>query len=70
MSQQETQQPEPFSMSDEQLCLHRYRYRQARKAGMGMRDAKLFALEQSMDVGEMRALAKAGCPPDLMLLIL
>lgn len=67
---QETKRPEPFELSDEQLCLHRYRYRQARHAGMSMRDAKLFALEHSMDVGEMRALAKAGCPPDLMLLIL
>ena len=67
---QETKQPEPFDLSDEQLALHRHRYRQARRVGMSMRDAKLFALEHTMDVGEMRALAKAGCPPDLMLLIL
>lgn len=67
---QETKQPEPFELSDEQLSLHRYRYRQARRVGMSMRDAKLFALEHTMDVGELRALARAGCPPDLMLLIL
>jgi len=35
-----------------------------------MRDAKLFALEHTMDVGQLRALADRGCPPDLMLLIL
>ena len=70
MSSQETTQPEPFDLSDEQLALHRYRYRQARRAGMSMRDAKLFALEHSMDVEEMRALARRGCPPELMLMIL
>jgi len=67
---QETKPPEPFELSDEQLCLHRYRYRQARRVGMSPRDAKLFALELAMDVSEMRALAERGCPPHLMLLIL
>ena len=67
---QETKQPEPTGLSDEQLALHRYRYRQARRVGMCPRDSKLFALEHSMDVGEMRDLARRGCPPDLMLLIL
>lgn len=69
MSKQETQ-PEPFEMSDDWLALHRHRYREGRRAGLTPRDAKLFALEPSMDIGELRDLAKAGCPPDLMLLIL
>lgn len=69
MSSQETQ-PEPFELSDDQLALHRHRYREARRAGMTMRDAKLFAVEASMDIGQMRDLAARGCPPDLLLLIL
>lgn len=67
MSSQETTQPE---LSDQALAPHRHRYREARRAGMTMRDAKLFALEPTMDVGELRDLARRGCPPELMLLIL
>lgn len=69
MSKQETR-PEPFDLSDEQLSLHRHRYRAARKAGMTPRDAKLFALETGMDIGQMRDLAAQGCPPHLILMIL
>lgn len=72
MSTQEKdqEQPDPIHLSDEQLALHRHRYRAARQVGLSMRDAKLFALEPSMDIGEMRDLARRGCPPELMLLIL
>ena len=69
VSSQETQ-PEPFPMTDDQLALHRHRYREARRAGLGPRDAKLFAAELSMDVGQLRELARRGCPTELMLLIL
>lgn len=69
VSSQETQQPEPFDLSDEQLALHRHRYRAARRAGMSMRDSKLFA-SSKIDIEEMRRLAREGCPADLMLLIL
>ena len=69
MPRQETQ-PEPFAMSDEALALHRHRYRSARLAGMSPRDAKLFAAELTMDIGQLRHLVEQGCPPHLMLLIL
>ena len=61
--------PEPIHLSDEQLALHRHRYREARRAGMTMRDAKLFA-SSSLDIQKMRDLAAHGCPPHLILLIL
>ena len=68
MPSQETQ-PDRFSLSDDQLALHRHRYREARRAGLTMRDAKLFA-SSSLDIGKMRSLAENGCPPHLILLIL
>lgn len=68
--EKDQEQPDPLGLSDEQLALHRHRYRAARRCGMSMRDAKFFALEATMDIGQMRDLAKAGCPPELMLLIL
>ena len=69
VSSQETQRPEPFDLSDEQLALHRHRYRAARRAGMTMRDSKLFAYS-TVDIEEMRALARKGCPAELMLRVL
>jgi hypothetical protein len=69
-AKKEEREPDGFAvLSSEVLLLHRYRYREARKAGMGMRDAKLFASSQ-IDVEDMRALARHGCAPDLMLRIL
>lgn len=59
-------QPE---ITDAQLALHRHRYREARRAGMAMRDAKLFAASNH-DIQAMRDLADRGCPPHLILLIL
>lgn len=66
---QETTQPEPLGFTDEQLALHRHRYRAARACGLDMRDAKLFA-SSNCDIQEMRDLASRGCPPHLILLIL
>ena len=69
-AQKESQeQPEPFVMSDEALERHRHRYREARRAGLTMRDSKLFASSQ-IDIEDMRALARRGCDPDLILRIL
>lgn len=65
----ESRQPDTFTMSDEQLSLHRHRYRAARAVGMTMRDAKLFASSR-IDIEEMRALARKGCEPHLLLRIL
>lgn len=65
----ETSQPEPLPLSDEQLRLHRHRYREARRAGMNFTEAKLFASSQ-IDLEEMRALARKGCDPSLLLRIL
>lgn len=70
MGDQETRQPEPFVLTDEQLALHRHRYREARRAGLTMRDAKLFAASTSLDIQAMRDLAEHGCPSHLILLIL
>lgn len=67
--QEETPQPSAVHLSDEQLVLHRHRYREARRVGLTMRDAKLFAASSS-DIQKMRDLAARGCPPHLILLIL
>ena len=64
---QETTQPEP--LSDAQLALHRHRYREGRRMGMSMRDAKLFA-SSKVDLEEMRSLARKGCPGYLLLRVL
>jgi len=66
------QEPEPIpavALSDETLKLHRHRYREGRRAGMGFTDAKLFASSQ-VDIEAMRALARKGCDPHLLLRIL
>lgn len=56
-------------LSDEQLALHRHRYREGRRMGMTMRDAKLFASSR-IDLEDMRALARRGCPAELLLRVL
>lgn len=66
---QEEQPPNPVGLSDQELQLHRHRYREARRMGMGWTDAKLFASSQ-IDIEEMRALARKGCEPELLLRIL
>jgi len=52
--------PEP---SDEQLEVLRRRYTEARRAGMTLVEARLFA-ESDRDVGELRQLIKGGATPD------
>ena len=71
MSKQETAQPEPetVQVSDEQLKRYRWRYKQARKAGMDWAHAKVFAASD-IDIEEMRALARRGCPPNMLLELL
>lgn len=75
LSNQKKDKPEPEHLaaaavlSDEQLLLHRHRYREARRAGMNVTNAKLFA-SAPVDIEEMRALARQGCRPDLILRIL
>lgn len=62
--------PDDRLLSDDALALHRHRYRAARAVGLGPRDAKLFAYSLEMDIGQLRALARRGCPPHLLLRIL
>lgn len=61
--------PTPAPLSDEQLELHRWRYKEARRMHFTWREAKLFA-SSSIDLEEMRVLARGGCTPDLILRIL
>jgi hypothetical protein len=67
MGTQETSPPEP--LSDQELALHRWRYREARRLGMEWRDAKLFA-SSKIDIEDMRSLIGHGCPPEKVLRIL
>jgi hypothetical protein len=62
-------QPHSGLLSDEQLLLHRWRYREARRMDFTWLEAKLFA-SSAIDVEDMRALARNGCRPDLILRIL
>lgn len=61
--------PSLSPLSDRELELHRHRYREARRSGMNWTDAKLFA-SSHIDIEEMRALARKGCQPELLLRIL
>jgi len=61
--------PPPIPLSDQQLLLHRWRYREARRMNFNPLEAKLFA-SSVIDVEDMRALAQNGCRPDLILKIL
>ncbi len=47
--------------SDEQYEVGRRRYTEARRAGLTIVEATLFA-ESDADVGELRRLVQAGCP--------
>lgn len=61
--------PSLAPLSDRELQLHRHRYREGRRSGMNFTDAKLFA-SSHVDIEEMRALARKGCQPELLLRIL
>ena len=56
---------ETADISDEQLEVLRRRYTEARKAGLTIIEAKLFA-ESDADVGELRRLVRAGCPVETL----
>ena len=68
MSSQGTRS-EPVDVSDKELERYRWRYRQARRAGMEWGHAKIFAASD-LDIEEMRRLARKGCPPDMLLELL
>lgn len=57
MSAQETQ---PEHISDRELALHRWRYREGRRMGMTWFEAKFFA-ESKLDIEEMRWFLSHGC---------
>ena len=61
MAVKETKHPE----SDEMLEVRRRRYKDARRAGLTIPESHLFA-DSEVDVGQLRSLAKAGCPPRLI----
>lgn len=52
-----------WDLDDEQAEVFRRRYREARRAGLIPEDALEFAAGDG-DVGELRRLADAGCPPE------
>lgn len=47
---------------DECVEVLRRRYQEARKAGLSIAEAQLFS-ESDIDVGQLRRLVRAGCPP-------
>ena len=61
--------PPAVPLSDQELLLHRWRYREARRFNFSWLEAKLFA-SSSIDVEDMRTLARNGCAPALILRIL
>lgn len=63
------EKPPVVPLSDQELLRHRWRYREARRMDFPWLEAKLFA-SSSIDVEDMRALARDGCRPDLILRIL
>lgn len=46
-------------LSDEALLVRRWRYRQARKAGLSVAESELFA-DSRADIGHLRIMAAAG----------
>lgn len=65
------QEPEPDlpRLSDEAIEVRRRRYREARKGGLSIAESELIAASDT-DMGDLRRLVKAGCPPDLIARIL
>lgn len=54
--------------SDRCADVYRWRYREARQAGMTIIEASLFADSQA-DLAQLRKLVAAGCAPELILAI-
>lgn len=52
----------PAPQRDELAEVRRRRYLEARDAGLTLVEARLFA-DSDQDVGTLRKLVKAGCPP-------
>jgi membrane-associated PAP2 superfamily phosphatase len=50
---------------DERALMYRRRYREARRAGLTIVEAQLFASSRA-DIGQLRRLVAADCPPDLI----
>jgi hypothetical protein len=51
--------------ADELRIVRRNRYQEARRSGMSIVEANLFA-DSDIDVGELRRLVDADCPSDLL----
>lgn len=61
--------PVPPELSERgQVILHRYR--EARLAKMTPAEARIFAHDHGIDVGQLRHLIKLGCPADRLAAIL
>lgn len=58
---------EPPGLDDghEQRSVYEHRYREALAAGLTLAEAELWASSEA-DVGELRRLARSGCPPALL----
>jgi len=56
---------ETADISDEQLEVLRRRYTEARRAGLTIAEATLYA-ESDADVGELRRLVRDGCPVETL----
>lgn len=52
-------------LTDEERAVFDHRYDEARAAGLTMANAMAFA-ENHVDVGQLRKLVKAGCPPRII----
>lgn len=61
--------PDLPPVSDELLEVRRRRYREARRAGLSIVEAELFA-DSDSDIGFLRNLVRDGCDPGLIASIL
>lgn len=61
--------PDLPPISDELLEVRRRRYREARRAGLSIAEAQLFA-DSATDIGHLRSLVNAGCTPAVIRSIL
>ena len=59
------EEPAAALATDEQQRVRLRRYREAVQAGLTIVEARLFA-DSEADVGELRRLVEAGCPPELI----
>ncbi len=64
----ETDVAEEDAQGDELVEVQRRRYQEARRAGLTIVEAKLFA-DSDCDVGLLRACIRGGCPLDVLVRI-